>query len=166
MRKKLKNTRNYDALLEVVKTLNAVFTCLEFKAAASIKSKWNSYCALYNMFDQGLVYRYKRNGKVVLWSLSPFPVEAPKTPLKRVFTSKEYGEYYNLRDPHRMLYRAWKAGTIFKVGRFNGNRSLLWSFDPANESNEYAVKKVVADAIIPSAVTDPFASIFSTARKV
>jgi hypothetical protein len=166
MRKKLKNTRNYDALLEVVKTLNAVFTCLEFKAAASIKSKWNAYCALYNMFDQGQLHRHKINGKIVRWSLSPFPVEDPKTALRAVFTSKEYGEYYNLRDPHRMLYRAWKAGTIFKVGRFNGNRSLLWSFDPANESNEYAVKKVVADAIIPSVVTDPFANIFSTARKV
>jgi hypothetical protein len=93
-------------------------------------------------------------------------MEAPKTALRAVFTSKEYGEYYNLRDPHRMLYRAWKAGTIFKVGRFNGNRSLLWSFDSANEGNEYAVKKVVADAIIPSVITDPFANIFSTARKV
>ena len=165
MRKKLKNTRNYDALLEVIKTLAPVFTCLEFKAAASMKSKWNAYCDLYNMFDQGQLHRHKINGKIVRWSLSPFPDEAPKTPLKRVFTSKEYGEYYNLRDPHRMLYRAWKAGTIFKVGRFNGNRSLLWSFDSACEGNEYAVKKVMADAIIPSVVTDPFANIFATARK-
>ena len=161
MRKKLKNTRDYSTLLGVVKTLGPVFTCLEFQTAAGIKTKWNAYCALYHMNDQGLVYRQKTNGKTVRWSLSPFPEEGPKKPLGRVFTTKEYGEYYNLTDPHRMLYRAAERGMVFRVGRkIDQGQPLLWSFNPADAGSELALNKAIASDIIPSAVKDPFANVF------
>jgi hypothetical protein len=160
MRKKLKNVRNYDNLLSIVKTLDPVFTCLEFQTAADIKTKWNAYCALYHMHDQGLVYRKKRNGRDVKWSLYPMPAEEPKKALRRVFTTNDYGEYYSLSDPHRVLYRAAQRGIVFRVGRYNSNGPLLWSFDPADEGSEYALKRGVAGDIIPSEVKDPFANVF------
>jgi len=161
MRKKLKNPKNFDNLLSVIKTLKPVFTCLEFQAAAGIQSKWNSYSALYHMNDQGLVYRKKRNGRDVKWSLYPMPVEAPKKELRRVFSTNDYGEYYNLADPHRVLYRAAQKGIVFRVGRYNSNGPLLWSFDPADEGSEYALKRGATRDIIENATKDPFANIFS-----
>lgn len=158
--KKATNVRNYDELLSVVKTLQPVFTCLQFQTAAKMHSKWNAYCALYRMNEQGLVHKKKVNGKIVRWSLSPFPEDGPKKPLPRVFTSKEYGEYYNLGDPHRMLYRAAKKGMVFRVGRHIPSRFLLWSFDPTDANSDLALNKANAGDIIASAVKDPFANVF------
>ena len=161
MRKKLKNFRNYDNLLSIIKTLDPVFTCLQFQTAAGIQTKWQAYCALYHMHDQNQLYRNKRNGRDVKWSLYPMPVEAPKKELRRVFTTNDYGEYYNLSDPHRVLYRSAQKGIVFRVGRYNSNGPLLWSFDPADEGSEYALKRGTTRDIIQNATKDPFANIFS-----
>lgn len=160
MKSKPTNVRNYDNLLSVVKTLQPVFTCLEFQTAAGMKTKWCAYRALYTMNEKGLVCKKKLNGKIVRWSLTPFPEEAPKKPLQWVFTTKDYGEYYNLTDAHRMLYRAAREGKVFRVGRINGNGLCLWSFNPADANDEKALKRGMANDIIPSEVKDPFANLF------
>lgn len=156
--KKPPNVRDYVSLVKKAKTLPTIFTCLQFQALAGFKTKWGAYTCLNAMHDRGLVYRQKLNGKVVHWSMSPMPEEAPKKPLGRVFTTREYGDYYNLSDPHRMLYRAATEDKVFRVGRVNGNGLILWTFDKAAEGDEYALKRKLAAGIVPK---DRFANIFS-----
>ena len=157
----IKNTRDYEALLDVIKTLPPVFGCAEFRKAANMASKWTGYHALIKLVEMGLLYKKRINERVTRWSLSPFPEEAPKKPLPRVFTAEEYGNYYNYTDSYKMLHRAFNAGSVYKVGRLNTiGKPVLWSFHREDANSEMALNKANASAIIPSAVKDPFANVF------
>lgn len=141
--------------------LPTVFKNQDFMKAGNFNNLKTSNANLHRMLSFGFVYRKALNHQNVLWSFSEFPAEAPKKPLGEVFTTKEYGEYYNTKDPWRMLYRAKLKGEVFKVGRYNGLGAVLWTFDPTKEGDEYALKKAKAAATIPAVPSDPFANIFS-----
>lgn len=156
---------NDKLILETIRTLPAIFSHADFRKAAEInkvwRSNWHGYCTLLSLVDQKLLYKKRINERVTRWSLSPFPEEAPKKPLGRVFTAEEYGDYYNYTDSYKMLHRAFKAGSVYKVGKLNTiGKPVLWSFHKEDSNSELALNKANASAIIPSAIKDPFANIF------
>ena len=140
--------------------LPTVFKNQDFMKAGNFNKLKTSNSNLHRMLHFGFVFRKALNHQNVLWSFSEFPAEAPKKPLGEVFTTKEYGQYYNTKDPWRMLYRAKLKGEVFKVGRYNGLGAVLWTFDPAKEGDEYALNRARATATIPSIPNDPLATIF------
>ena len=155
------NEEYYKALSLVLKErLPTVFRNIDFMKAGNFNKIKTSNSNLHRMLSYGLVHKKALNHQNVLWSFSEFPAEAPKKPLGEVFTTKEYGEYYNTKDPGRMLYRAKLKGQVFKVGRYNGFGAVLWTFDPDKEGDEYALNRAVAAATIPRIPNDPLATIF------
>ena len=151
----------YEEILDVIVTLPTVFRCPDLSKVTGLpKSTASDY--LKRLLKDGKLHRKKVNVNITLWSLSPFPEEATKKPLPRVFTAEEYGEYFNMKHSYKALYRAFAKGLVFKVGRNTNIQGypLLWSFNKEDAKSEFLLNKAKASAIIPSEVKDPFANVF------